>query len=138
MIKVPFAVIADSANVSREGKLNILGIFQNIGANAVPATHPLFSLVVTFQGERGDANAEHPIKIQLMGGNGEIMINISAILKFNPPPSGEHSVSAHQVFQFANASFPAFGTYDLNIFVHDEVRKTVSLNLVEMKQPANR
>jgi len=38
MIKIPLAVIADSANVSREGKLNILGIFQNIGAKIVPAT----------------------------------------------------------------------------------------------------
>jgi len=137
MIKVPFAVIADSANVSREGKLNILGIFQNIGANVVPATHPLFSLVVTFQGERGDANTEHPVKIQLVSADGDIMIDIGATLKFSLPPTGEHSVSAHQIFQFANVSFPRFGTYDLNIFVHAEVRKSVSLNVIEIKQPSN-
>lgn len=137
MIKIPLAVIADSANVSREGKLNILGIFQNIAAGIVPATHPLFSLIVTFQGERGDANNEHPIKIQMVSGDGEVMLNIAANLKFNAPPAGEHSVSAHQIFQFANVTFSKFGTYDLNIFVNNEVRKTVSLNLIEVKQPAN-
>ena len=137
MIKIPFAVIADSANVSREGKLNILGIFQNIGANTVPATHPQISLILTFQGERGDANSEHPIKIQMVSADGEVMMNIEASLRFNMPPSGEHSVLAHQIFQFANITFPRFGTYDLNIFVNNEVRKTVSLNVTEVKQSAS-
>ena len=86
MIKIPLAVIADSANVSQEGKLNILGIFQNIGANNVPATHPQISLILTFQGERGDANSEHPIKIQMVSADGEVMMNIEAKLRFNMPP----------------------------------------------------
>jgi hypothetical protein len=137
MIKIPLAVIADSANVSQEGKLNILGIFQNIAAGTVPATHPLFSLIVTFQGERGDANNEHQIKIQMVSEEGEVMLNIAGNLRFNLPPSGEHSVSAHQIFQFANVTFKSFGTYDLNIFVNNEVRKTVSLSLMEVKQSTN-
>ena len=137
MIKIPFAVIADSANVSREGKLNILGIFQNIGANTVPATHPQISLVLTFQAERGDANSEHPIKIQLVSEDGEVILNIEANLKFNMPPSGEHSVLVHQIFQFANITFTRFGTYDFNIFVNNEVRKTVSLSVIEVKPAAN-
>ena len=109
MIKIPLAVIADNANVSREGKLNILGIFQNIAANTIPATHPQISLVLTFQAERGDADSEHPIKIQLVGEDGEVIINIEAGLKFNPPPPGEHSVSAHQIFQVANIPLPGSG-----------------------------
>lgn len=137
MIKIPLAVIADSANVSREGKLNILGIFQNIGANTVPATHPQISLILTFQGERGDANSEHSVKIQMVSADGEVMMNIDAKLRFNMPPAGEHSVSVHQIFQFANITFKKFGAYDLNIFVNNEVRKTVSLNVIEMKPPAN-
>jgi len=136
MIKIPLAVIADSANVSREGKLNILGIFQNIGASTVPATHPQISLVLTFQGERGDANSDHPIKIQMVNADGEVMINIEASLRFNMPPVGEYSVLAHQIFQFANITFTRFGTYDLNIFINNEVRKTVSLNVMEVKPPA--
>jgi len=137
MIKIPLAVIADSANVSREGKLNILGIFQNIGANTVPATHPQISLILTFQGERGDASSEHPLKIQMVSADGEVMINIETRLRFNIPPSGEHTVLTHQIFQFANITFKRFGTYDLNIFVNNEVRKTVSLNVIEVKPPAS-
>jgi len=137
MIKIPLAVIADSANVSREGKLNILGIFQNIGANTVPATHPQISLILTFQGERGDASSEHPLKIQMVSADGEVMINIETRLRFNIPPSGEHTVLAHQIFQFAHITFKRFGTYDLNIFVNNEVRKTVSLNVIEVKPPAS-
>ena len=137
MITIPFAVIADGANVSQEGKLNILGIFQNIGASTVPATHPQISLILTFQGERRDANSEHPIKIQMVSADGEVMMNIEASLRFNMPPSGEHSALAHQIFQFANITFPRFGTYDLNIFVNNEVRKTVSLNVIEVKPPTN-
>ena len=137
MIRIPLAVIADSANVSQEGKLNILGIFQCIGAKTAPATIAQIALVMTFEGERGDAISEHPIKIQLVDAEGQVMINVESRLRFNMPPSGQHNVSAHQIFQFANITFPGFGTYDLNIFVNNEVRKSVSLSVIAVKPPTN-
>ena len=47
---VKVALLADYSNVSREGKLNILGIFDTIYAPTFPTTHPHMQLVIRFEG----------------------------------------------------------------------------------------
>jgi len=37
---VTFALFADAANLSQEGKLNILGVFDALQVGALPAVHP--------------------------------------------------------------------------------------------------
>ena len=53
---VTLAVLADHANVSDQGKLNILGIFDRILASNFPAVHPQLHPVLRFSAspaERG-------------------------------------------------------------------------------------
>lgn len=49
-MEVSLALLADYANVTREGKLNLLGLFDRIDARAVPWVHPQMQLVL--QNER--------------------------------------------------------------------------------------
>ncbi|MFP5355722.1 MAG: DUF6941 family protein, partial [Gemmatimonadota bacterium] len=37
---VSFALFADAANISQEGKLNILGVFDAVQVGQLPAVHP--------------------------------------------------------------------------------------------------
>ena len=37
---VTFALFADAANLSQEGKLNILGVFDALQVGSLPALHP--------------------------------------------------------------------------------------------------
>ena len=50
-----FALFADSANLSQEGKLNILGVFDAVQVAAFPTVHPRAHLVVRLKGSRADA-----------------------------------------------------------------------------------
>ena len=50
-MRVSLALLADYSNVSREGKLNILGIFDTIYAPRFPTTHAHLQLVVRFEAE---------------------------------------------------------------------------------------
>jgi len=43
---ISFAVFADAANLSQEGKLNILGVFDAVQVSAFPSVHPRTHLVV--------------------------------------------------------------------------------------------
>jgi hypothetical protein len=43
---VSFALFADAANISQEGKLNILGVFDALQVATVPAVHPRATLIV--------------------------------------------------------------------------------------------
>lgn len=67
-MKIIFSVLADAANITREGKLNILGIFDSIQAQQFPVTHPpQRQLVMRFEGDRAEAGkskkAEVPLKV---------------------------------------------------------------------------
>jgi len=39
-MRVSFALFADAANLSQEGKLNILGVFDALQVATLPAVHP--------------------------------------------------------------------------------------------------
>ena len=47
---VSFALFADAANLSQEGKLNILGVFDALQVASLPAIHPRAHLVVHLKG----------------------------------------------------------------------------------------
>jgi len=45
-----FSFLCDYASVSREGKLSLNGIFENINVRAFPAQHPLMFVVANISG----------------------------------------------------------------------------------------
>lgn len=48
--KLNFSFLCDYASVSREGKLNMNGIFENINAKNFPTHHPLMFVVANIAG----------------------------------------------------------------------------------------
>jgi len=54
---VSFALFADAANLSQEGKLNILGVFDALQVASLPAVHPRAHLVVHLKGTGADMGA---------------------------------------------------------------------------------
>ncbi len=62
---VPLALIADAANISEEGKLNVLGVFNRITARELPATHPQLTLVLKFVADAVEAGQTKRLQIFL-------------------------------------------------------------------------
>ena len=54
---ISFALFADAANLSQEGKLNILGVFDAVQVAELPAIHPRTTLVLRIKAEPADAGA---------------------------------------------------------------------------------
>ncbi len=133
MIRVPLHVLADSANVSREGKLNLLGIFENIHAIGFPATHTALALVFSIEADTGDATREHDMVIDVVDSDGKSIANISGKLKFGQTTSGK--VRSNQIIYFNGIQFGKPGTYEFKIIINGEERAFVPLELIEHKQP---
>ena len=55
---VSFALFADAANLSQEGKLNVLGVFDALQIGTLPAVHPRATLVVRLKADDGDAGRQ--------------------------------------------------------------------------------
>lgn len=132
-MQIALALLADYANISREGKLNILGIFERIYAQNMPATHPQMQLVMTIEADSAEADRDHKIEIQLIDADGKKLFAFGGNLKFSPPPMGQKARLNH-IIQLNNTKFEKFGSYDFKIMINDEVRKSVPLALVEAKK----
>jgi hypothetical protein len=82
-----FALFADAANLSQEGKLNILGVFDAVQVAALPTIHPRAHLVVRLKAAREDVGA-HTISLHWLNPSGEELWTSSGELNIGAPPTG--------------------------------------------------
>ncbi len=68
-VQVSFALFADAANLSQEGKLNVLGVFDAVHVASLPAVHPRAHLVVRLKGGRADAG-DHSLQLHWLAPDG--------------------------------------------------------------------
>jgi hypothetical protein len=135
MIQVPLALLADYANVSREGKINILGVFDQIYAASVPALHPQMQLVLTLLADRGEAKKEHKIKIELIDQDGTpVSVKIEGTFKFDPPKAGD-DVRINQTILLNHVVFNKYGDYSFKIIIDNDVKRSIPLKI--LTQPSS-
>ena len=84
---VTFALFADAANLSQEGKLNILGVFDALQVGALPALHPRATLVVHLKGTAADAGT-HRVSLQWLSPSGSELWSSDGELGIATPPQG--------------------------------------------------
>jgi hypothetical protein len=86
-MNVSFALFCDAANLSQEGKLNILGVFDAVQVVAVPTIHPRAHLVVRFKGRRTDVGS-HSVVLRWTGPEGKELWSSGGQLDVGTPPAG--------------------------------------------------
>jgi hypothetical protein len=84
---VTFALFADAANLSQEGKLNILGVFDALQVGSLPALHPRATLVVHLKGSVADAGT-HRVSLRWLSPSGSELWSSEGELGVATPPSG--------------------------------------------------
>jgi hypothetical protein len=78
---ISFAVFADAANLSQEGKLNILGVFDAVQVGGLPTIHPRTHFVVRLKADGEDVGAHKltfrwlsPFDEELWSSSGEMNV----------------------------------------------------------------
>lgn len=80
---VSFAVFADAANLSQEGKLNVLGVFDALQVGGFPSVHPRTSFVVRLKG-RADDTGTHTLGFRWLNPSHEELWSSSGELNVGP------------------------------------------------------
>jgi len=83
---VSFALFADAANLSQEGKLNILGVFDAVHVGQFPALHPRATFVVRLKADPIDVGV-HDMTLRWLNPRGIELWSSSAELAINAPPT---------------------------------------------------
>src|SRR3972149_1029268 len=82
-----FALFADAANLSQEGKLNVLGVFDALHVASLPAVHPRATLVVRLKASPDDAGT-HALSLTWVAPGGEEVWSSSGEVEVHAPPPG--------------------------------------------------
>lgn len=134
-MKIPMALLADEANVSQEGKLNVLGVFDRIAAASFPVQHPRMVFVFRVQAEYADAGQTFPVRVRLMDEDGGTLFEASGDLAAPPVPPGEF-LTANQLFALVGVRFPRPGSYKFVVTVGDLPPHETPLMLLQMEGSA--
>jgi hypothetical protein len=113
-VEVAFAAVADSANVSHEGKLNILGVFDSIVAKAFPAHHPSMAFAFTLRLEYGDQNRDLALDVSLVDQDGRKLWGAIGKVTVGDVSPGQF-VHRHQIMNLLGVQFPAPGRYRFRV-----------------------
>jgi hypothetical protein len=112
---VSFALFADAANLSQEGKLNILGVFDALQVASLPAIHPRAHLVVHLKGSGVDTGS-HTVSFRWLSPSGQELWNSSGDLNVGAPPPGVAEMDLPLIAQL-DLPMDAVGAYTMAIAI---------------------
>ena len=114
-----FAVIADAANVSREGKINISGIFGRVNAAKFPAGHAGSQLVLAFEAHTNEAGEHHATRIVFADADGTRLADLKGEITIPEPGDPSEPILLHVIIGIPFIPLPEPGSYAFDIFVDD-------------------
>jgi hypothetical protein len=112
------AFLADEANVSQEGKLNVMGIFDRITAGTFPVVHPKMVFAFRVQAEYADSGRPFTIRVRLVDEDGGVLFEASGEMTAPAVKPGEF-LTANQMFALVGVQFPRSGTYKFVVNLGD-------------------
>jgi len=113
---VSFALFADAANISQEGKLNVLGVFDAVHVGQFPALHPRATLVVRLKGTPSDVGV-HPMTLRWANARGNELWSSTAELTVALGPG-----------QSADMDMPVIVQIDLPLDIPGDYTMTIELD----------
>lgn len=109
-VKIPLAFLADEANLSQEGKLNVLGIFDRLAGPTFPVVHPRMVFAFRVHAEYGDSGQTFPVRVRLVDEDGGVRFEANGEIVGPEVEPGSFSVT-HQIFTLVGVQFDRPGVY---------------------------
>lgn len=126
---VSIAVVAEGANVSKEGNLNIFGIFNEVSSQAFPATHPVLVLVTQVRARRSEQGQQVKMTVRLMDED-SVLAELEGDFTF---PTGPGSSHVNNIFKIVGIQFPRAGSYAFHILLNGREEASVPIQLRQLQ-----
>ena len=124
---VTYALFADAANLSQEGKLNILGVFDALQVATLPALHPRATLVVHLKGTAVDAGS-HRVSLHWVSPTGVELWSSEGELGVGAPPSDVGEMDFPLIAQL-DLPLDLAGSYLMRVGLDGETHAEVPLQV---------
>jgi len=127
---------ADYANITREGKLNVMGIFNDIHSFQFPTRHSAMHLVAKLVAELGEYGQTRDFTVKLLDEDANLIFDLSG--QFQVPPGGQgRKPEVNLILELKDLIFPKEGMYQFVLLVDKDHKGELSLyvNKVEAPKP---
>ena len=133
-MKLDLALVADCANITHEGKLNVMGIFQQINSFNFPARHSLMHLVLVLQPELGESG-ERDLTIVLLNPNGKQIFGLTRKFitpEVSPGPRSKINI----IVDLHNVTFLEPGPHNFAILIDKDHKGEIPIYVNKIEHPA--
>lgn len=128
-------LLADYANLTNTGKLNVMGVFRQINARDFPCRHRSLYLVIKLETEILDnTQKERIFRASLKDSESSILHQIEIPFRF-PSSRGTLRPEANFILQIPDLTFPNPGEYEWDVFVDDEFISRLEFYLHHQSDP---
>ncbi len=131
-MEIDLAVVADAANVSQEGKLNILGVFDTIWARELPFRHASMVFVLRARADFTE-QGQHQLEVRLIDADGGQLFKAEGPLVVPGGVPGR-ALKPHVILGLAGVNFQKSGDYSFEVIVDDQHLKSVPLYVMQTPQ----
>jgi hypothetical protein len=125
-------LVADHANVTGDGKLNVMGIFNDINAYSFPARHPSMHLIAKLSPELSEYGQKRTFTVILMDPDGNHVMQISGELDV-PKGQGGRKPEVNIILDLKDIIFPKDGRYQFVLLIDKDQKdeRTIHVNRIE-------
>jgi len=126
-------LMADYANVTREGKLNLMGVFSNIGATEFPARHPEMHVVVSLAASPSEYGSTRILRLKLINEDGSLTLIDGHEEIAVPEGKGGRRVEVSRIFKLRDIVFPCPGDYQISVLVDNDEKGSLPLVVTKIE-----
>lgn len=129
-MRLRYALVADYANVTGDGKPNVVGITDRLYAYQFPAVHRELFVVNGIETDNEDEGSSQEIVVNVIDPDGHTLAEIRGQLDINGPKQ-----TFHQLHCIRDLTFAAPGSYQVNIFYSGQQVAEYGIELVQLPPP---
>lgn len=126
-MQVQFALFADAANVSQEGKLNVLGVFDALHVGQLPSVHPRATFVVRLKAVAED-EGPHGVALEWVNPVGDLLWSSRGELVVGPAPDGANGIDV-PLLAVVDLPIDVPGIYTMIVAIDDAEAARTSIHV---------
>lgn len=128
---VKLAVLADFASIGINGKLSIMGIFDEINPSQLPVALPIFYVVTSFGTYAAEFDTTKDLETVLHDEDGVVLARLSQRVTVPRPARPGTTGTINQVHGITGLPFPKAGSYQFAILINGQQADHISLRVNE-------
>ena len=134
-MQVSLAVLADCANITQDGKINVMGIFGEINPPGLPAVLPTMFLIIGFVASPAEVGTEKSLQIVLLDEDGTRRLQLQNNAVVPQPSRAGGNATLVSIIGLNNTVFERAGDYQFSILVNGEEKTTIPLRVNAVLPP---